>query len=174
MKLSQWLYLPDGVSPWVRHKSSLSSSGASVFWLVWIIIALCFVIAWPVSKLLDFLLGAHESIKLFKRTELKVKSKMFVTHRFQELMNLHGSFSSDKRDDEALGLDEITIIKGALDLRQKTVIHIGTSLKKTFMLNITDQIDRQTIEKIIESGYSRIPIYREVKGLKKTTLFYFV
>jgi len=125
--------------------------GASVFWVVWILIAVCFVVAWPISKVLDFLLGAHENIKLFKRMELK------------ELMNLHGaSLDGDGRED-ALSQSEITIIKGAIDLKHKSVLHCGTPLKKTFMLSINDDITPAILAQIAESGHTRIPIYREVR-----------
>lgn len=101
VKSFPWQCLQNGVWQWVSQPVLIGfkKSGASVFWIVWILIAVCFPIAWPIAKLLDFLLGAHESLHLFKRSELK------------ELMNLHGTIASGGGDD-ALCNDEITIIKG--------------------------------------------------------------
>jgi metal transporter CNNM len=44
--------------------------GANLYWLVWILIGLFFVVAYPVSKLLDCILG-HDSGTRYRRAELK-------------------------------------------------------------------------------------------------------
>lgn len=62
---------------------------------------LCFVIAWPISKLLDAILG-EELANLYARGELK------------ELVYLHGQAREDS--EERLTKDEIMIIKGAMDM----------------------------------------------------------
>ncbi len=63
---------------------------------------LLFIVAYPVGKLLDLLLG-KDHVTRFKRSELK------------ELVNIHGE------DREGpLTVDETTIIKGALDMKYKT------------------------------------------------------
>ena len=54
-----------------------------------------FIIAWPLSKLLDCLLG-HEHSTFFRRAELKV------------LVDLHGTGEGNT---EQLSLDEVMIIK---------------------------------------------------------------
>lgn len=69
-------------------------------------------------------------------------------------MNLHGGLIQSRED--ALCSDEITIIKGAIDLKGKSVISSGTSLKKTFMLDINDVINRQTLEKVRQDNKSLI------------------
>jgi ankyrin repeat/SOCS box protein 13/metal transporter CNNM len=67
--------------------------------------ALLFVVAWPLSKLLDCVLG-HDHGTFFRRAQLKV------------LVDLHGANSQGSlshhqqdEDDEPLTVDEVLIIK---------------------------------------------------------------
>jgi len=125
--------------------------GARLIILVKILIVLLFIVAFPISKLLDWLLGSGES-KVFKRGELS------------ELVSLHG------QDHEGpLTIDETTIIKGALDLSKKSVQVFMTPLDKVFMLEGKTVLDGQTLNLIKGKGHSRIPIYEEsrpnIKGI---------
>ena len=67
------------------------------FRFVYRLMGLFFIIAWPLSKLLDCLLG-HEHSTFFRRAELKV------------LVDLHGTGEGNT---EQLSLDEVMIIKVA-------------------------------------------------------------
>jgi hypothetical protein len=69
--------------------------------MVRVLMFLCFAISWPISKLLDAILG-EESANLYARGELK------------ELVYLHGQAREDS--EERLTKDEIMIIKGAMDM----------------------------------------------------------
>ena len=76
------------------------------FRVVYILMGLLFVIAWPLSKLLDCVLGEDHGT-FFRRAQLKV------------LVDLHGPNSQanlnnhnpDEDDDEPLTVDEVLIIK---------------------------------------------------------------
>lgn len=70
--------------------------GASLAWLVRIIMALCSPIAWPLGKLLDVLLGTEQHV-LFRRKQLKA------------LVDLHGEGGGMGGK---LSEDEIKIITG--------------------------------------------------------------
>ncbi len=63
------------------------------------------LVAWPVAKLLEFVLGPHHGI-IYRRTELK------------ELIAMHSSAGEHGGD---LKKDTVTIIGGALDLQEKVV-----------------------------------------------------
>jgi len=110
--------------------------GAHLFWLVWLIIILFFPITFPISKLLDFLLGGNH-VTYFRRTELK------------ELVALHEQGQGKEEDhfsnslEEGLTKEEVHIIKGALDMSNKRVKEPMTP-----------------IHKLLESGHSRVPVYR--------------
>jgi len=136
--------------------------GANLHWLVWVIIFVSFPVSWPISKLLDVILGADHA-SLFKRSELK------------ELISMHGkkikskAFQNKDSDEEShasgeeLTYDEITIIRGALDMRTKTAKYCLTPLAECFMLDLHGQMDRSTVELIVSEGHSRVPVYQDHK-----------
>lgn len=51
------------------------------------------------------------------------------------------------------------IISGALDFNNKKVREVMTELKDVFMLEVNSCLDFETIAKIAQEGYSRIPVY---------------
>mmetsp|Transcript_38750 Transcript_38750/g.54016 ORF Transcript_38750/g.54016 Transcript_38750/m.54016 type:complete len:404 (-) Transcript_38750:66-1277(-) len=126
------------------------SIGYHLRYFVWVVIAIFFVIAYPLSLILDRLFGHNEGT-FYRRAELK------------ELVAIHGEDGHNENAAEALSPDEITIIKGALDLSKKTVRVAMTKIDKTILLSSEDHFDRKTLEEIVNSGHSRIPIFDEEK-----------
>ena len=59
-----------------------------------------------------------------------------------------------------LNADEISVIKGALELKEKSVERITTPLSKVFMLPLSGQMDERTMDEIVQNGHSRVPVYR--------------
>lgn len=55
--------------------------------------------------------------------------------------------------------DEVNIIAGALNLKNKTVGEIMTRLEDVFMLPLNALLDFNTVSEISKRGYSRIPVY---------------
>ncbi|CAH9144570.1 unnamed protein product [Cuscuta epithymum] len=119
--------------------------GAFTAPIVRILVWICFPIAYPISKLLDFLLG-HENKALFRRAELKT------------LVNLHGNEAGKGGE---LTHDETTIIAGALELHEKTARDSMTPISETFAIDINATLDRDMMNLILEKGHSRIPVYYE-------------
>uniref|UniRef100_A0A803N0V6 CNNM transmembrane domain-containing protein n=1 Tax=Chenopodium quinoa TaxID=63459 RepID=A0A803N0V6_CHEQI len=76
--------------------------GANFVWLVRILLIICYPIAYPIGKVLDYLLGHNEV--LFRRAQLKA------------LVSIHSKEAGKGGD---LTHDETTIISGALDLTEK-------------------------------------------------------
>ncbi|MBA0608394.1 hypothetical protein Godav_020623 [Gossypium davidsonii] len=117
--------------------------GAKVAPFVRVLIWICFPVAYPISKLLDLLLGeGHEA--LFRRAELKT---------------LAGKGGELTRD-------ETTIIAGALELSKKTAMDAMTPISETFGININAKLNRQEemldlMKLILEKGHSRVPVYHE-------------
>lgn len=118
--------------------------GGNLAWLVRILMLIAYPVAWPTSKLLDLILGKDHAT-FYKRSELK------------ELVNIH---SDANHKGGILTVDETTVIKGALELKEKSVEKITTPLSKVFMLPITGQMDEKTMDEILQNGHSRIPVYR--------------
>ncbi|XAR71443.1 hypothetical protein NMG60_11028701 [Bertholletia excelsa] len=117
--------------------------GAAVAPIVRVLVWVWFPVAYPLSKLLDFVLGnGHEP--LFRRAELKT------------LVDLHSAGKGGE-----LSHDETTIIAGALELTEKTARHAMTPLSETFAIDINAKLDRDLINLIMETGHSRVPVYYE-------------
>lgn len=119
--------------------------GATVAPVVHVLVWICFPVAYPISKLLDYLLG-HGHRALFRRAELKT------------LVNLHGNEAGKGGE---LTHDETTIIAGALELSEKIASDAMTPISETFAIDINAKLDRFLMNLILEKGHSRIPVYYE-------------
>ncbi|XVE48649.1 hypothetical protein DITRI_Ditri01bG0019000 [Diplodiscus trichospermus] len=119
--------------------------GAAVAPVVQVLVWICFPLAYPISKLLDFLLG-HGHVALFRRAELKT------------LVNMHGNEAGKGGE---LTHDETTIIAGALELTEKTAKDAMTPISETFAVDINAKLDRELMSLILEKGHSRVPVYYE-------------
>ncbi|WRX17931.1 CNNM [Theobroma cacao] len=119
------------------------SVGAKLSVLVRFIVIILFPVAYPISKLLDLLLGKRHSA-LLRRAELKT------------LVDMHGNEAGKGGE---LTHDETTIISGALDMTQKTAKDAMTPLSNIFSLDINSKLDEKTMGIIISKGHSRVPIY---------------
>lgn len=53
----------------------------------------------------------------------------------------------------------MNIISGVLEMRKKTVGDVMTPIEDAYMLPIDSIMDFETISNIMDSGYSRIPVF---------------
>ncbi|KAK6936782.1 CNNM, transmembrane domain [Dillenia turbinata] len=127
------------------------SFGAKLSTLVRLLLLVLFPIAYPISRLLDWLLGKEHSA-LLRRAELKT------------LVDLHGDGAGKGGE---LTHHETTIIAGALDLTQKTAKDAMTAICETFTLDINSKLDKHTMSLVMSKGHSRIPVY---SGSPKTII----
>ncbi|RWS17424.1 metal transporter CNNM4-like protein [Dinothrombium tinctorium] len=114
--------------------------GARTIYLTYLFMILTFPLSYPISKLLDRILG-DEIGNVYDRERLMEYIK--VTKTYNKLEE-----------------DEVNIISGALALKTKTVGEVMTRLEDVFMLPETAVLDFQTVSEIQRQGYSRIPVYR--------------
>ncbi|KAL4180590.1 hypothetical protein AMTRI_Chr13g92840 [Amborella trichopoda] len=119
------------------------SVGAIMAPVVRVLLAIFFPVAYPISKILDGLLGKGHAV-LLRRAELKT------------FMDFHGDKAGKGGD---LSQDETTIISGALDLTQKTAKDAMTPISKTFSLDLDGILDVQTLNLVMSKGHSRIPVH---------------
>lgn len=110
-------------------------------WLVRAFMIILFPIAFPLSWLLDKVLGQELATILTKR-------------EIQEIIREHEDSPFSKIDS-----DEERIILGALTFSDKTVDDIMTPKTVTYMLNEKQIIDEVLIDEIREKGFTRIPVY---------------
>uniref|UniRef100_A0A672LZ81 Metal transporter n=1 Tax=Sinocyclocheilus grahami TaxID=75366 RepID=A0A672LZ81_SINGR len=113
--------------------------GANTIVLTKFFMLLTFPLSFPVSKLLDCVLG-QEIGTVYNREKLVEMLK--VTEPYNDLVK-----------------EELNIIQGALELRTKTVENVMTPLSNCFMIHIDTVLDFNTMSEIMESGYTRIPVY---------------
>lgn len=100
-------------------------------------------VAWPVAKLLDYLLGKDHGT-IYKKAGLKT------------LVTLHKTLG---KAGEQLNSDEVTIISAVLDLKDKSVGSIMTPMEDVFTMSADAVLDEPTMDLILSQGYSRIPIH---------------
>lgn len=109
---------------------------------------LLIVITYPVSKplqlLLDKLFGPERSGRLQTRHELGLMITEHLNNTASEL-------------DE----DEVEIVRGALQLSEKRVRDIMTSIRSVYWLTPDVVIDAEKIDEIKEKGWSRIPVINQ-------------
>ncbi|PSS32369.1 DUF21 domain-containing protein [Actinidia chinensis var. chinensis] len=119
------------------------SIGAKLSVVVRLLVIIVFPLSYPISKLLDLLLGKGHSA-LLRRAELKT------------LVNLHGNEAGKGGE---LTHDETTIISGALDLTQKTAKDAMAPMSEIFSLDLNSKLNEDTMSLIVSKGHSRVPVY---------------
>ncbi|XP_026028791.1 metal transporter CNNM4-like isoform X2 [Astatotilapia calliptera] len=118
--------------------------GANTILVTKFFMFLTFPLSFPVSKLLDFLLG-QEIGTVYNREKLVEMLK--VTEPYNDLVK-----------------EELNMIQGALELRTKTVEDVMTPIANCFMIQADAVLDFNTMSEIMESGYTRIPVYDEERS----------
>lgn len=106
-----------------------------------IFMVLTFPLSFPISKLLDCILGEEIGY-------------VYNRDRLRELLRL----TEQEMD---LVKDELNIIAGALELSKKTVKDIMTKLEDIFMVEYNAILDFDTMNLIMKTGYTRIPVYEK-------------
>ena len=119
--------------------------GSMFAWFVYILQFFSYPISWPLSKMLDLLLGHHEGA-LYKKGELK------------EFVSLHG-----KNHGGDLSPDEVKIVQGTLSLHGKKIEQVMTKLEYVYMIEADTLLNGDVLQSIAEVGHSRIPVYVKEK-----------
>jgi ankyrin repeat/SOCS box protein 13/metal transporter CNNM len=100
---------------------------------------------------LDLVLGENHTT-YYKRAELK------------ELIGIHGEGEGGKGGVGLLSKDEVMVIRGALEMRDKTIVNLCTPLRDVFMLDYDEKMDMNTVKRVLASAHSRIPVYRDQRS----------
>uniref|UniRef100_A0A7N0V534 CNNM transmembrane domain-containing protein n=1 Tax=Kalanchoe fedtschenkoi TaxID=63787 RepID=A0A7N0V534_KALFE len=117
--------------------------GARMAPFVRILLMLFFPIAYPISKVLDWMLGKGHAA-LLRRAELKT------------FVDFHGNEAGKGGD---LTHDETTIIGGALEMTEKTAKDAMTPISKAFTLDLDGILTLDLLNTIMTMGHSRVPVY---------------
>ncbi|CAM8936111.1 unnamed protein product [Rhodiola kirilowii] len=117
--------------------------GAKMAPFVRVLLMLFFPIAYPISKVLDWMLGKGHAA-LLRRAELKT------------FVDFHGNEAGKGGD---LTHDETTIIAGALEMTEKTAKDAMTPISKAFTLDLDGILTLDLLNTVMTMGHSRIPVY---------------
>ncbi|CAN9499816.1 unnamed protein product [Ophioblennius macclurei] len=131
--------LPHSVAS--RHSLAIASKTLCATRLLMLVF---FPIAYPVSKILDIML--HQEISSFYTRE-KLVAMLRVTDPYHDLVK-----------------EELNIIQGALELRTKTVEDVLTPLSDCYMLSSDAVLDFCTMSDVMQSGFTRIPVYENERS----------
>ena len=123
----------------------------------------CGIIAYPISRILDYLLGEHH-ITRYCTTDLKTLIDLHSKKAFLELAD-QGEYINELG--EGLQMFQTEIVKGAIDLNQK-IEDIMIHKKDIYMIKLKKKLSNRSAKRIVKAGYSRIPIY--AKGDKNFIL----
>ena len=119
--------------------------GANTVWLVKIFIVLTYIIAWPISILLDRVLG-RDIGQVFSAAEL------------HKLIRVHVE-NPDAQLESGLNKEDGNLLTGALEYKDKKVADVMTTLDKVFMVESSTRLTFQVLLDIYKSGFTRIPVY---------------
>ncbi|XP_048099199.1 metal transporter CNNM4 isoform X3 [Alosa alosa] len=118
--------------------------GANTIMVTKLFMLLTFPLSFPISKLLDCVLG-QEIGTVYNREKLVEMLK--VTEPYNDLVK-----------------EELNMIQGALELRTKTVEDVMTPVNNCFMISSDAVLDFNTMSEIMESGYTRIPVFDDERS----------
>uniref|UniRef100_A0A7S3PYU5 CNNM transmembrane domain-containing protein n=1 Tax=Chaetoceros debilis TaxID=122233 RepID=A0A7S3PYU5_9STRA len=107
-----------------------------------VIIALLYILAKPLAFCLDKVLG-YEIGTTYSKKELSKLLEMHV-------------------DTGQINTEEGKAMRGALQYQDMTVREVMTPIGNTFMLNVENKLNFETMATIFKTGYSRIPVYEDV------------
>ena len=115
--------------------------GAKTILLTKFFMLLTSPLSWPISKLLDLVLGSEIGT-------------VYNKERLMELIKV-----TDQYND--LEKEEVNMVTGALVLKEKCVRDVMTRLEDCYMLPLDGVLDFETVSELKAQGYSRIPVYEK-------------
>uniref|UniRef100_A0AC35EZP2 CNNM transmembrane domain-containing protein n=1 Tax=Panagrolaimus sp. PS1159 TaxID=55785 RepID=A0AC35EZP2_9BILA len=112
--------------------------GAKTAWVTRLIMILTYPLSWPISKILDCVLG--DEVVSYDRKRLMELIKMST------------------RNEDGLA-EELKIAVGAMEISDKTVSDVMTKMNDVFMLPSDTTLNTKTVAEILRMGYTRIPVF---------------
>lgn len=134
--------------------------------LLRLIMGVLFLIAWPISKLLDVALGAELGMH-YSRKELRELILMQSSNGAEE------EGKATEGQEEGIKPAEVHFLCGVLSLSEKNAENIMTRMEDLFCIYNDDLLDFPMMRRIYNSGHTRVPVLSrtrrfEVVGLLST------
>lgn len=142
-------------------------------------------IAFPISKLLDKAFGENESTSNMSRDELEALlilqneravdenhfiSPVTMAPKHNAIVDGSSHLTTSHHDDSShpqstysssLTLYEVKMVTGTLRMSKVKVFDIMIPASKTYMLSSSIRLSKDVLQNILNSGYSRIPVYEQ-------------
>ncbi|KAI9489875.1 hypothetical protein BDB00DRAFT_918610 [Zychaea mexicana] len=120
-----------------------------------ILIGFWYILAWPIAKLLDIVLGKNSGV-------------IYGVAELRELINLHGgsppsSPCNDQHVSGPLHNSTVQVLRNTLDLSLFSAGELVNPARQPFMLHIDTQLDNEIMNSILQSECTAIPVYRHRK-----------
>lgn len=119
--------------------------GAKTLPLTYCFVVVTFVFAFPISLLLDLLLG--EEI-----------SGVYTRQGLIELIKLNVNSAAHAKE-SGLTTDDARLLGGALTFKDRSVGEVMTPLRSLFSVSMETVLDQETFLKILAKGHTRVPVY---------------
>jgi metal transporter CNNM len=112
----------------------------------------CGIITYPISRILDWLLGEHHAIR-YTNNDLKALIELHSLAALQETLGHPGL--------NGFGLQayQTKMIQGAIEIQQQKVKDIMIPFERVYSIRINKSINFKHAKRILKYGYSRIPVY---------------
>ena len=124
--------------------------GAKTIWIMKFFIMLLFVVAWPISLVLDRILGVD--IGTFHTTE-----------ELKHLVRVHVE-KPQGQEESGLNQQDATMLTGVLEYKHMTVADVMTDLDKVYMIELNTKMSFAVLMDIYKSGFTRIPVYEGTRS----------
>ena len=137
------------------------AAGAKTVDIVRIFIVLLFPVAWPMSKVLDRVLG-EELGTVYSRRELKELFAKQAKQAEAQAAGESGAAGGESAGGESgtIGLTEATFMCGVLSLSERSAEQIMTRMHDVLGLYTHEKFDFPLMSRVYASGFTRIPILR--------------
>lgn len=158
--------------------------------LVYFLLFIFYPIAYPIGKLLDYLIGTEEGSSSISREELEAIVKLqsadyqrlsrenslilrtssshdnltFLAKSSTNKQRYHALETEDDNNDDlnlgSLSSYEVNLMTGILKLSRVTVKDAMIPIKNVFMISSSTKLDEKSMYDILDCGFSRIPVFK--------------
>ena len=124
--------------------------GAHTIWVVKFFRILFFPVAYPLAAVLNYFLGRDVG-------------NIYSVEEMKRLIELHAT-DMEMTQESGLNASDHHMLVAALEYKDKRVSDVMTSLDQCYMLDVEERLTFSLMLEVYRSGYTRIPVYRGVRG----------
>ena len=154
--------------------------GASLAPLVWFFIYCFWIISYPISLVLDKMLGEehkgrynkaefralinlhNEATEEYASAEAVADEEMGSLQQVQGLAGVRAELGAKQiLNRSGIAKQELRIMTGALELHRLKVKDVMLPLDEAYMLSSYTKLDPETLTSLLQAGHSRVPVYQD-------------